>query len=132
MKLSTLKNNVVIETEITKDMYGNVVAAKPEAFTLVDEDKRPYFGIGLVPNGREQFDMRGIMFTKADPSGKLFVSFQDSKLPTGDSKQKEYLKKTYGGILIRLMQVEAQVAAAASTITADLASIDDAINTDAE
>lgn len=131
MKLTANHDAVIIETEITKDAYSAVVATDPKALAVIDEDKNPIFGIAFNPrNGG--FDNSGVCFDKVANDGKLFYSFLDRSLPKESGKQRAYLEKTYGNLLINLKTVEEQVGTAAAAREIALAEIVDTISTDVE
>lgn len=117
-KIIIAGNAVVTKSNLTLGDITKIAKYRPNALSLVDENKTEYFRIGVGSSG--SISKFGISFADAGAEGKAFVTIL---APTGTEDVAKFAEEEIGKAIINLDAVEAKAAEALSSINDELAEI---------
>lgn len=126
-KVTLAGEAVVITSKFTLEDLKFVQKYRPDALTLVDEDKNPYFAVGVCGKSYGKINKYGAEFATESKDGKKLATIT---LMTGQfncDDIKEAIADEIGSALVNLNRVENGLAAVIEAVKAERASVIESI-----
>jgi len=127
-KIKVAGRAVVVESDADLDSIKTLGKYRPNALKLFETEgstKQEVFRVGVTSKGTGSINPIGVSFApQANADGKAIVTML---LPEDVTDAKKWAEETIGTGILQLNKVEAQFAAAAAEIEAELAAIRDNI-----
>lgn len=123
MKTTIVANTVAFQSAVAFDTFKELERFQPSALTLVDADKHPVLTATVAGNGRKgSITNRHIVFDpEADAGGKAVLTIM---LPFNEiADKKQYIAENYGMAIMKMNELELQIADAANNLAARIASV---------
>ena len=120
-KIKVLGNACTLISTLKSEDIKKATKYCPEAVTLVDEEKNPYF---VVKMGEPSASKFGVSFNETNDEGKAYLTIVG--IPR-DAETKEIIKEDFGEMLFNLNKIETKVEAALNEINERITSIESAI-----
>lgn len=124
-KLSTMGDSIQLKSAITMDEFKSIRRYKPEALTLVNEAKEPYFTVTVGDASASKY---GVAFANTDDQGCLFLTMMNPVSDHSDRvAERQLLIDKFALIMCNLKEVEANVKAAMEETKGIAESVEDSI-----
>lgn len=132
MNIYVNHDTVVIKSNLTEEDLKNAKMFDNTSTMLCKEDGTVIFAIDFAKTNPGVIATDAIIFNKTTPEKKMFLSFIDKKINANPEKRKDYIKNTYGTILLKLKAVEEQITEKLLVSMTALDELDEAIILDEE
>lgn len=123
-KIRIVGDAVVVTSDLTLDELKTIQKFNPKALTLMggDEGKTPVFAMSIAKDGYGGLTNNGIMWAPAtnDAAKKATMTMM---IPAGTEKPTEWFVDNFGGAIMNLNALEANLPAALSKLNADKATV---------